>query len=377
MISTNTGRRPVRRLGRLGTVAASAIALAALAGCSSGTSQGAASTSSATNLPPAATLVIATPTPTGTPAGVPLWIGEKNGYFAKENLTVKIVAFPGQPANAVAAVVGKQADLVVTAPDALIVPTANQGPQNLKWIFTPYQSPTFAMGVLENSRIKTAADLAGKTVAMPSTGAPFQTFMNANIKDEGADPTTVKVVAVPGATAVAQLSQGAVDALVMQPSDIAQAAAVTGVKIRTLPLAPAVAKDFGAGFVMRADSTAAQKDAYARYLRAYLESVYFARSNPQAALDINYQMYPASKPANDTAAKANLASLKAFLNLMAPAEGGKWGYIAPERWNAHISGLGLSSKIPDSSVLYDNSMLSTISDFNTDAVKADASNYGK
>ncbi|MGP6170007.1 ABC transporter substrate-binding protein [Microbacterium sp. A204] len=323
-----------------------------------------------------AKITIATPTPAGTPAGIPIWTGELNGYFADENLDVEVITFPGQPANAVATVIAGQADLVITSPDALIVPTANQGPQGLTWMFTPYQAPTFAIAVLADGDIEDAGDLEGATVAMPSTGAPFETFLKANVQGEDADPAGVQIVAVAGAAAVEQLNQGVVDAIVMNPSDIAQATVASGTDVRMLPLADDVADDFGAGFLMRSDATDEQKDAYARYLRAYLKSAIFAKANPDAALEMNWELYPESRPTGgQVAVDAALASLKATIDLFVPAEDGQWGYISPERWDKHIAALGLSEKIPDPSVLFDNSMLDTIGDFDVAEVEKEAADY--
>lgn len=349
----------------------------AAAGCAAADPAPAPSADGGSGTGPApATITVATPTPAGTPAGVPLWIGEKNGYFEEENLTVEVITFPGQPANAVATVIAGQADLVIASPDALIVPAADQGPQGLTWVFTPYQAPTFAIGVLADSDIEDAADLEGATVAMPSTGAPFETFMNANVTGEGADPSGIQVVAVAGAAAVEQLTQGGVDAIVMNPSDIAQAAVTTGTEIRTLPLADTVADDFGGGFMMRTDATEEQKDAYARYLRAYLKSALFAKENPEAALAMNFELYPEAKPTDAAGEKAAVANLSATLDLFVPAEDGQWGYISPERWETRIANMGLSEKLPDPSVLYDYSLLETIGDFDADAVAEDAAANG-
>ena len=347
------------------------------AGCTATAEPAPTETTEAEQTVAPATITIATPTPAGTPAGVPLWTGELNGFFEEENLTVEVVAFPGQPANAVAAVIAGQADLAIAAPDALIVPTANQGPQGLTWIFTPYQAPTFRIAVLEDSDIKDAGDLEGTTVGMASTGAPFETFLAANIKGEGGDPATATAVAVAGAAAVEQLRQGGVSAIVSNPGDIAQAAVSTDTELRTLDLAPNVAEDFGAGFLMRSDASDEDRGVYERYLRAYLKSAIFAQQNPEAALDMNFELYPEAKPADETGKKAALASLSAIMDTFVPDADGTWGFIAPERWDAHIAAMGLSEKIPDSSVLYDNGLLDAIGDFDQAMVEEQAVNFGK
>jgi NitT/TauT family transport system substrate-binding protein len=357
---------------------ASVVVLTAV-GCAASTPHSSSSSTPHADAPAPATVTIATPTPPGTPSGIPIWIGEKNGYFADENLTVKIVPFPGQPAEAVAAVSAGQADLVISSPDALIVPTAKGTDLGLKWVFTPYQAPSFVIAVKAGSDIKSMKDLQGKKVAMPSAGAPFETFMDANIRGDGGDPSGVTVVSIATDAGLQALSQGTVDAVVANIGDLALADATAGYKTTQLPLALSVEKWIGPGFMMRSNATKVQRDADARYLRAYLKSALFARENPEAAVKMSWELYPQSKPTSvseSVALRSSVASLEATTKTFLPGAKGVWGGISASRWKAYVATLGFASEIPAPSVLYDNSLLPTINNFDAATVKADAATFG-
>jgi NitT/TauT family transport system substrate-binding protein len=327
-----------------------------------------------------ASITVAVPFGAGAPGGIPLWVGEKLGYFKEENLNVKFVNFPGKPAEAVGLVVAGQADLTITAPDTIIVPTAKGENQGLKWIFTPYQRPSFAIAVPEDSDIKSAKDLEGNDVGMASQGPPFETFMGANIKADGGNPAGAKVTVLAGPPAFEALRRGDIGAYVANRAELALTAELTETKIRTLEMPEAVEKGLAGGFLMRANVTEEQRDAYARFLRAFLKAGMFAQENPEAAIKANWELYPASKP-SDQSDEAAMSTAKIVLETTVdeyrPTEDGKWGYIAPERWTAYIEGLGLGGKIADPSVLYDNTLLEKVSDFDEDAVREAARNYGR
>lgn len=362
-------------LVRFGAVAAMGALLLTTA-CAAQTSTKPATTATGDARP--ASLTIAVPFAAGAPGGMPLWLGEKLGYFKEENLTVKFVNFPGKPAEAVGLVVAGQADLTITAPDTIIVPTAKGDNQGLKWIFTPYQRPSFAIAVPEDSAIKSAKDLAGKNVGMPSQGPPFETFMGANIKADGGDPAGTKVTVLPVSPAMEALRKGDVGAYIANRAELKLAAELTGTKVRVLEMPETVEKGLAAGVMMRADSTEEQRDAYTRFLRAFLKSGIFAQENPEAAVKMNWELYPASKP-SDQSDEAAMTTAKIILDTTVdeyrPTADGKWGYIAPERWTAYIEGLGLGGKIADEGVLYDNSLLEKVGDFDQDAVRETARKY--
>lgn len=367
--------RLAKQLVRTTAVGAVLLAVGLTAACGSSDSTSNGDTSGGAKV---ATVTLATPFPEGTPGAIPNWLGDKLGYFKEEGIDVKVVSLAGQPAQAVGLVSAGKADLVNAVPDTLIVPTSKGQDIGLKWVFTPYQAPSFSIVVPQSSSIQSAKDLAGKKVSMSSLGAPFETFARANITADGGDGAALKPVAMPVAAAMEQLRSRAVDAVVANNSEIDVSAAASGLAVRKLPLPPAVAQTFAAGFLVRKDASPAQMEAYGRYLRGYMKAAVFARENPEAAIRMNWERYPASKAKNlsdDQAMAQAKAALLATVDQFRKGVDGQWGYLAPERWTAHIAYLGLADKIKDPSSLYDNSLLKTANDFDENAVKKQAANW--
>ncbi|UDY23483.1 ABC transporter substrate-binding protein [Nocardioides sp. Kera G14] len=368
-----TTSSPMRKRLIRGAAAGVAVLSVALTAACGGSDSGTAADGSKLT-----TITLATPFPDGTPGAIPNWLGEKLGYFKDEGLNVKVVSLAGQPAQAVGLVSAGKADLVNSVPDTIIVPSAKGQDLGLKWVFTPYQAPSTSIVVAEDSPIQSAKDLAGKKVSMSALGAPFETFARANVKADGADGDSIKPVAMPVAAAMAQLQNGAVDAIVANNSEIAVSAPAAGVKVRTLPLPTSVAQTFAAGFLVRDDASKAQMDAYGKYLKAYMEAAVFAQTNPEAAVRMNWEKYPASKPKNvseDAALAQGKAALLATVSQFKKGTNGQWGYLAPERWDADIAYLGLTGKIADPSKLYDNSLLAAANDFDEAAVVKQAQEW--
>lgn len=362
-----------RRLVRGTTIGAVALTLGLTAACGSGSdSDSNDAGAKVTNL------TLATPFPDGTPGGIPNWLGDKLGYFKEEGISVKVVSLAGQPAQAVGLVAAGKADLVNSVPDTIIAPAAKGEDNGLKWIFSPYQGPSFSIVVPEDSPIQSAKDLAGKTVSMSSLGAPFETFARANVTAAGGDGTKLKPVAIPVTAAMEQLRKGGIDAVVANNSEIDQSASASDLAVRKLALPDAVAQTFAAGFIVRTDATAGQMDAYGKYLRAYIKSAIFAQENPEAAVRLNWERFPASKPKNlseDEAMAQAKGALLATVSQFKKGTNGQWGYLGAERWTAHINYLGLEGKIADPSKLYDNSLLEVANDFDEAAVKKQAADW--
>lgn len=373
----STGRRPLSRKGL--AVTSAVILVLGLGACGSDDDGGDSEADSNPDVNAKVKITLATPIGEGNAAGVNLWLGEETGCFEKEGLDVEIVSLPGRAAEAVGLVVAGKADLVTSAPDTLLVPAASGDDQGLKWIFTPYQAPVFALAVPKDSDVESAADLESGTVGMSALGPPFETFTRANITADGADGTKMTPVAVSGPAAFQSLDSGDLDAVVNTYSELDLGSLTTGVGVRILPVPESVSQLFAAGFLVRKDSTDEQLDAYAGYIRCYLEGAIFARENPEAAVHLNWDRYPASKTAGqsdeENMEQASTVMLSTF-NRFEPADTGQWGYIAPERWDAYVDYLGLTGKI-DPSALHDDSRLDQISDFDEEAVKQQADNWDK
>jgi NitT/TauT family transport system substrate-binding protein len=327
---------------------------------------------------PKVKLVVATPFALGVPAGIPTWLGEKLGYFEEEGLEVEFASLPGKPAEAIGLVVAGKADVATSQPDALVFPMAKGEDQGLSYVFSPYQEPVFGIAVKKSSDISSAKDLENKTVGMFTLGAPFETFMDANVKADGGDPSTIDTVAIgSGPAAMQALAKGDIDAFVSNQADMAIFALVTETETKVLPFPSEVAEGFGAGFVIQKVSDDAKRDAIARYIRAVVKSAVFAQENPEEAVKLNWEMYPASKPTDkpeEQALKEAGVSLSVTANKYRPADNGQWGFISEERWQKFVDNNGLTDKISDVTKLYDYSLLDVINDFDEEEIRKQAKN---
>ncbi|MER2192267.1 MAG: ABC transporter substrate-binding protein [Solibacillus sp.] len=320
-------------------------------------------------------LTVAVPFVLGAPSGAPMWLGEGLGFFEEEGVDVEIVAIPGKPAEAIGLVVAGKADLAISQPDALVFPLAEGNDQGLKWVFTPYQGPIFGISVEEAGDIQSPKDLEGKTVAMQALGAPFETFMQANVTSDGGDASKVKTVQVGSLSAgMEAMKKGDIDAFVSNQGDAAIAALATDTVIRTLAFPGEVADGFAAGFVMNEDTSDEKKEAIVRYIRGVIKSAIVAQENPDKAIEANWAMYPTSKPTENVeqATEEAKVSLGVSVSNYKKADNGQWGYISPERWGKFVENNGLTEGIPDVNVLFDYSLLEQFNDFDEEAVRAAA-----
>ncbi|PWU56713.1 nitrate ABC transporter substrate-binding protein [Micromonospora globispora] len=127
----------------------------------------------------------------------PLYLGKEKGFFAEQNIEVEVVNTTGGAA-AVPGVVSGEFDFAFGNVVSLIVAHSQNLP--LKAIAegnssTGQQGKDFSgIVVPKDSPIKTAADLAGKTVAVNNLKNVGDTTVRASIRKAGGDPSGVKFV---------------------------------------------------------------------------------------------------------------------------------------------------------------------------------------
>src|SRR5258708_10146963 len=88
----------------------------------------------------------------------------------------------------------------------------------LQFFVVYYRYPGFFLGVSpsHNAEIKSIKDLAGKKVGVSAPGSSTDFFLKYLLKKNGLDPASAAVIGVGlGATAVAAMEQGQIDAATM------------------------------------------------------------------------------------------------------------------------------------------------------------------
>ncbi|MDT1060795.1 ABC transporter substrate-binding protein [Paracoccus sp. CPCC 101403] len=153
---------------------------------------------------------------------LPTVLAEQLGNYEKHGVDVELIDFKGGSA-ALKAVVGGSADVVSGYYEHTISLAAKK--QQLASFVVMDRLPGIALVVApdENDKINTIADLAGKTVGVTAPGSSTDFFLKYMLSREGLDPNAASVVGVGvGATAVAALEQGQIDAVVTLDPAISQ-----------------------------------------------------------------------------------------------------------------------------------------------------------
>jgi NitT/TauT family transport system substrate-binding protein len=146
---------------------------------------------------------------------LPTVLANQLGEFKKAGVDVEMVDFKGG-SQSLTAVLGGSADVVSGYFDHC-VNLASKG-QELKSIVVYDRYPGFALVVSpkQTDSIKSVKDLANKRIGVSAPGSSTDYFLKFILKKNGVDPNGVGVIGVGlGASAVAAMEQGSVDAAIM------------------------------------------------------------------------------------------------------------------------------------------------------------------
>ena len=146
---------------------------------------------------------------------LPTVLAKQLGEYDKAGVKVDIVDFKGG-SQALTAVLGGSADVVSGYFDHCVNLAAKN--QNLQAFVVYDRYPGLALVVSPKSggAIKSIKDLAGKRIGVSAPGSSTDFFLKYLLNKNGVDPNSVGVIGIGlGATAVAAMEQGSVEAAVM------------------------------------------------------------------------------------------------------------------------------------------------------------------
>ncbi len=146
---------------------------------------------------------------------LPTILAKQLGEFEKAGLAVEVVDFKGG-SESLKAVIGGSADVVSGYFDHC-VNLAAKG-QHLQAFVVYDRFPGFALVVSpkHTAEINSIKDLANKKVGVSAPGSSTDFFLKYMLSKNGVDPNSVSVIGVGlGATAVAAMEQGQIDAAIM------------------------------------------------------------------------------------------------------------------------------------------------------------------
>jgi NitT/TauT family transport system substrate-binding protein len=146
---------------------------------------------------------------------LPTVLAKQLGEFDKAGLAVDLVDLKGG-SDALRAVLGGSADVVSGYFDHCVNLAAKKQELQAFVVYDRYPGLVLVVSPSHNGEIKSIKDLAGKKVGVSAPGSSTDFFLKYLMKKNGLDPASVSVIGVGlGATAVAAMEQGQIDAAVM------------------------------------------------------------------------------------------------------------------------------------------------------------------
>jgi NitT/TauT family transport system substrate-binding protein len=146
---------------------------------------------------------------------LPTVLAKQLGEFDKAGLSVELVDLKGG-SDALKAVLGGSADVVSGYFDHCVNLAAKKQELLAFVVYDRYPGLVLVVSPSHTSEIKSIKDLAGKRVGVSAPGSSTDFFLKYLLKKNGLDPSSASVIGVGlGATAVAAMEQGQIDAAVM------------------------------------------------------------------------------------------------------------------------------------------------------------------
>src|ERR1700732_1546748 len=146
---------------------------------------------------------------------LPTVLAKQLGEFEKAGLAVDLVDLKGG-SDALKAVLGGSADVVSGYFDHCVNLAAKKQELQSFVVFDRYPGEALVVSPVHAGEIKSIKDIAGKKVGVTAPGSSTDFFLKFLLKKNGVDPGSVAVIGVgSGATAVAAMEQGQIDAAVM------------------------------------------------------------------------------------------------------------------------------------------------------------------
>lgn len=301
-------------------------------------------------------------------------------YWKDEGIAAKLINLNGINAAAEALNAGL-IDVTLGASEGLYgVVQAN--PKSAVGIYALINRFQTVLATLKDSPIKTVLDLQGKIVGVQSLANSQLPITKALVRQAGGDPASVKFLPVGDiAEAALAISRKQVDAIVMADGQIAQ------INEQGIPLSHIVSPTidlakigFAGAVFTRPDYLAKNRETLVRMLRGIAKATVFAKENPEAAVRLHWQFYPATKPrgaASDAdAMRQSIVTLKARLENVEPSEG-LYGYATREQIESFTSLLvigGLLKRPMADSEFWTADLIKDVNDFDKEAIRRQAQN---
>lgn len=153
---------------------------------------------------------------------LPTMLAEQLGEYKKAGLDVEMVKFKGG-SDALKAVIGGSADVVSGYFDHCVNLAAKNQALEAFVVYDRYPGFALVVSPKHSGTVKTVKDLANKKVGVSAPGSSTDFFLKYILSKNGVDPNSVGVIGVGlGATAVAAMEQGTIEAAIMLDPAVTQ-----------------------------------------------------------------------------------------------------------------------------------------------------------
>ncbi len=300
-------------------------------------------------------------------------VPEKLGFWKDAGLDVEVKPFGGST-GATQVVISGSAEFTMATPEALLV--ARQEGAKIKAVYNHTREPIYTIAVLKDSPIKKLEDLKGKTIGVVSLSSGATAVAKAMLRGVGYDPEKdVKWLPIGlGPQSANALKSNQVDAIAMW--DWAYALLEnSGYQFRHF-VTPGTSKLLALMIITNEDFLKSNPGAEIKFAQGIAKGVLFALTNPEAAVRIHWEKYPASKPTNipeDQALREAVHVLQARLSKY-KIEGRpdpRFGAFTRAEWEVTQSffyDVGMIKSKPDVGEYYTNQFVDQINKFDKAAV---------
>jgi len=146
---------------------------------------------------------------------LPTVLAKQLGEYEKAGVDADLVDFKGG-SQSLTAVLGGSADVVSGYFDHTVELAAKKQILQSFVVYDQYPGLVLVVAPGQTGKITSVKDLAGKKVGVSAPGSSTDFFLKYQLKQAGLDPTAASVVGVGlGATAIAAMEQGQIDAAVL------------------------------------------------------------------------------------------------------------------------------------------------------------------
>jgi NitT/TauT family transport system substrate-binding protein len=304
-----------------------------------------------------------------------LWVPLKMGYFKSLGINAQLIA--GSVTDALAStkfVAQNKADMGYPSPGVLTA-SIDSGIA-VKSIWDVISGQVFDFALPQNSTIKSPKQLAGKRIALGSSG--WKVIVDPMLVELGIDPKSVKYVSA-GASWTQAAATGKADAALAWEG-LRHQLAGQGLKLKYL-IGTTWSKFPSNVYSVRTSDLEddAKKDLYTRFLQGVVMGLEFTKANPRAAAQITYRSLPdlqkTLKPQLALDSMLELAHAYGTSHL----KGQGWGYNDAKGWANYLKvvhDLGQTKKLlPTSDVITNELQAAANKKANAAKARADARKF--